>query len=80
VLERLLQVNLNEGKEEDENIDIDVDVETDWKRIKQSETQTTIQIIIKKEERKPDRQCVYNVTLRCIHAFIVAEGKKYYIF
>jgi hypothetical protein len=38
VLERLLQVNLNEGKEEDENIAVDVDVETDWKRIKQSET------------------------------------------
>lgn len=38
MLERLLQVNLNEGKEEDENIAVDVDVETDWKRIKQSET------------------------------------------
>jgi hypothetical protein len=76
VLERQLQVNLNEGKEEGENIGIDVDIKTDWKRIKQSETQTTTQIIIKKEERKLDRQCMYNVTLRRIHAFIVAEGKK----
>jgi hypothetical protein len=38
VLERLLQVNLNDGKEEDENVDVDVDVEADWRRIKQSET------------------------------------------
>jgi hypothetical protein len=35
VLERLLHINLNEGKTKDENIDIDVDIETDWKRIKQ---------------------------------------------
>jgi hypothetical protein len=49
VLERLLQVYLNEGKEIDEKIDIEVGIETDWKRIKQSETQTTTQIIIKKK-------------------------------
>lgn len=47
MLESLLQVYLNEGKEIDENIDIDVGIETDWKRNKQSETQTTTQIIIK---------------------------------
>ena len=72
MLERLLQVNLSEGKEKDENLYIDI--ETDWKRIKQSETQPTTQIIIKK--KTGNRPCMYNVTLRCVHAITVAEGKK----
>jgi hypothetical protein len=74
VLERLLQVNLNEGKEKDETLYIHV--ETDWKRIKQSETQTTTRNIVKRREET--RQAVYvlcNIEAR-VCAFIVAEGKK----
>jgi hypothetical protein len=73
VLERLLQVNLNEGKEKDETID--VHIEPDWKRIKQSETQTTTRNIIKRREETRQAVCVLCNNEAHVRAFIVAEGK-----